>query len=421
MNPESLLILGIDPTPIATSASKAGYRVYAIDYFGDQDLKKTCIETLSIIHQKPHASCGRLGNLYRPTTLLKLTETILAKYKVDAALLSSGLDDSLEILSELNTLIPILGNTPETIRRVRDKPRFFEELREIGILCPATEPADSLEEAAKRARDLEYPVVLKPAEGSGGVGIRRADSPNELERAYRGATRVNKRVLVQKYVDGTPASVSLISARNRVRVLTVNEQLLGLREVCQLEPFGWCGNIVPLKASKTVIDRCRGVAEEVASHFSLVGSNGIDLTISQGEVPYVIEVNPRFQGTLECVERVLGISVVQAHVEACIHGTLPQFEEKESTFSTRLIVFAPKRSEVPDLTGMEWLRDIPLPGVIVESGEPVCSVMAEGESRDSSLRAAIDGAKAILGTLQAPHPRFGRYGEVIGIDGKRRS
>jgi len=153
-------------------------------------------------------------------------------------------------------------------------------------------------------------------------------------------------------------------------------------------------------ATRAVTDKCKDIVERIAMHFGLVGSNGIDLVISKEGIPYVVEVNPRFQGTLECVERVLGINIVKAHVKACLEGILPTTIKKRQVFYTRLILFAPQRSMVPDLTTFEEVRDIPIPRVIVEKGEPVCSIVAEAADRNSSLRKAKTIAKLIRKSLQ---------------------
>jgi len=122
--------------------------------------------------------------------------------------------------------------------------------------------------------------------------------------------------------------------------------------------------------------------------------------ISKEGVPYVVEVNPRFQGTLECVERTLNMNIVKAHVEACVQGKLPTIEKSPSAFCVRLILFAPQRSVVPDLSVFEEVRDIPLPGVIIEEGEPVCSIVVDGANRNSSLREAKTIAELIRKSLQ---------------------
>jgi hypothetical protein len=399
-NIRSLLVIGIDVVSLATSTNKAGYQVYAVDYFGDQDIKRVCRKSRSIIKQKAKESCGRLSIDFNYKTLLQLVKEISKEHKIDATLLASGLDDFPDVLIEINDLIPILGNNPDIIKRVRNKTTFFQELKHLGVPHPETAIVEDFGEAKSKSKHVGYPVVVKPSCSSGGMGVRKVRNTQELERAYKDASFFSEEVLIQEHISGTPASASLISSAKGIAILTLNEQLLGMQEVNQCEPFGYCGNIVPLPATKTVTDACEGIVKKIASYFSLVGSNGVDLVISKEGAPYVIEVNPRFQGTLECVERVLGINLVKAHAKACIQGTLPKALKEASVFCTRLILFASQCSVVPDLSVIDEARDIPLPGVVVEQGEPICSIVAEGTDRDSSLRKAKNIVKLIRSSLK---------------------
>jgi predicted ATP-grasp superfamily ATP-dependent carboligase len=322
------------------------------------------------------------------------------KNAIDATLLSTGLDDYPDVLLRLNDTIPILGNHPHVIERIRDKMEFFQELKRLGIPHPETAMAESFEEVRKKAKDIGYPVLVKPSKGFGGVGIRKAQGPKELEQAFQDASLIDEKVLIQEYISGISASVSLISSTNKTITLTLNEQLLGVNKLGQEEPFGYCGNVVPLVTTRSVINRCKNTAERITSHFGLVGSNGTDFVISKEGIPYIVEVNPRFQATLECVEQVLGINIVEAHMKACLQGILPTIAKKTAVFCTRLILFAPQSSIIPDLSVFEEVRDIPLPEVIVEKGEPICSVVREGADRNSSLRKARIIAESICKSLQ---------------------
>ncbi len=399
-NLRNVLVIGMDVVSLASSARKAGYQVYAVDYFGDQDLKRLCRKTRSIINQRTGETCGQLNTDFNPKALIQLTKDLLRENEIEAALLSSGLEDSPEVLHELNDLVPIRGNPPDVIKQVRNKTEFFRELERLGIPHPETAVAENFEEAKEESKSIGFPVLVKPFGGFGGAGIREAENVQELKRAFREASFFDDSVLIQEDISGTPASVSLISSTRKAVVLTLNEQLLGMREVGQREPFGYCGNVVPLSATAAITDASKNVAEKVILHFGLVGSNGVDLVISEEGVPYVIEVNPRFQGTIECIERVVGTNIVTAHVEACAQERLPKIVREPLIFCVRLILFAPKRSIIPNLSTVKGIRDIPSPGVIIEKGEPVCSIVVEGTNRDSPLRKAKKLTKSILKLLQ---------------------
>ena len=394
-------MVGIDTVSVANSAKEAGYRTYAADYFGDIDLRRICSGCEATVKQKRGKSCGKIESKFRPEAFLEMTESLLERYEIDAILLSSGLDDFFDVLHRLNELVQILGNPPEVIEGVRKKTGFFEELKSLRIAHPETVIVKDFDEAKAAAAKIEYPVVIKPVRGFGGVGIRTAQDSKQIERAFLEASLVSEDLLVQEFIKGVHASISFLVADKNVKILTINEQMLGLRFLSQQEPFGYCGNIVPLHFANSIVERCKRITEKISSHFGLKGSNGIDLVISEEGTPYVMEVNPRFQGTLECVEKVLGMNLVKSHIDACLHNSLPTIKEKTSTFCTRLILYTPERIVTPDLTVFQEVRDIPLPGAIIEKGEPLCSIITDGKNRKLSFQKAKKLAESIYSIL---HP-----------------
>lgn len=396
---QNLLVVGIDTVSIAKSAKEAGCNVYVADYFGDMDLRRVCSELKAIIKQKSGKSCGKMKSNFKPEAFSRMAMSLSRKYKIDAMLLSSGLDDDFNTLSKLNNVAPILGNSPKVIERIRKKPRFFEELKCMGIDHPETAIVEKVDKAKAAATKMGYPIVVKPVRGFGGASIRTAQSSKELEKAFFEVSSFSEEILIQEFINGSHASMSFLATTKDVKVLTINEQLLGLRFLFQRKPFGYCGNIVPLNVDRSTLEKCEHIAAKIASHFGLRGSNGVDLVISKEGTPYVVEVNPRFQGSLECVERALQINLVKSHINACLHGSLPNIKKKTSIFCTRLILYSPQRVTVPDLTFFQEVRNIPLPGSMIEKGEPLCSIITEGEDRYSSFQKARKLVQSIYNML----------------------
>lgn len=399
---ESLLLVGLDLVGLAESAKNAGFRVYAADYFGDYDLIKLCDGYKAVIKQKAGKSCGKIEKNFSPEIFVELVKEILRETPADALLLSSGLDDSFDVVEELNELVPILGNKPEVFRKVRDKYLFFEELKRLNLTFPETVVVESFQDALKAAKDIGYPVVVKPSKGFAGISIRKAENPEELEKSFRMSSLFDTEGIVQKYIDGTHASVSILSSGDEVKILTVNEQLLGIREIGQAKPFGFCGNIVPLDVSTKTLRKCVEIARKITLHFGLLGSNGIDFVLSSEGIPYVMEVNPRFQATIKCVERFLGLNLVKMHVEACLNSHLLKIPRKDDKYCVRLLLYSKSRAKVGDLRGLNWVRNIPFPGVIIEEGEPLCSVIAEAKERKKAFKKALNRAKLIYGNMTEP-------------------
>jgi len=398
---KNILIIGLDSVALAHSARRAGFKVFAVDFFGDQDLRKTCESTLSIVTQKAGESCGRLETDFSPDKFLVLAREILARHRIDGIFLASGLEDSPKTLLKLNQLAPIIGNHPRTIESVRGKVGFFNQVRKLGINHLDTTLVETAEEAKQAAKDIGYPVLVKPLRSLGGSGIRLAENKTQLDEILQQIAPFPPGILIQEYIIGKNMSVSFVSTGKTSLILTLNEQLLGMQEVGQKEPFGYCGNIVPAAFDEAVTKKCANLVQRISTHFNLLGSNGIDLVVPEHGSPYVVEVNPRFQGTLECVEKFLGINLAKAHLDACINGFLPSWKNASSSkVCIRLLLYARYRSLVPDFSDFDRVRDVPLPRAIVEDGEPLCSVVTTERTRESAIEESMRLARRIYGLVR---------------------
>ncbi len=174
---------------------------------------------------------------------------------------------------------------------------------------------------------------------------------------------------------GIHASISILADGSTSRVLSLNEQLLGVEEFGMKQEFVYCGNIVPLDTNKIV------------ANFGLKGSNGIDIVLSSNnEKLTIIEANPRFQGSMECVERYLGINLIEEHVKACRKGGLPGLlHAPKSAYYCRAILFAKSDLKSPNLTSYDFVRDMPRPGHSISKGDPICSIIAYSVNRNQCL------------------------------------
>ena len=133
---------------------------------------------------------------------------------------------------------------------------------------------------------------------------------------------------------------------------------------------------------------------------SLVGSNGVDM-IDTGDEIYIIEANPRFQGTLECAETVLGINMFDAHFKAS-NGTLIDVPEPRG-YAVKMVIFAKRRSIAGDLN-FEGVYDIPEKNVIIEKDEPAATVVKSGKTLNEAIYNANQTVQKVYGALD-PYPQ----------------
>jgi uncharacterized protein len=375
---ENILVVGTNTRPVACSLSKLGYDVYSVDYFGCLDLKPCVNEYKSFLSQKPFHSSGFLSERFHPTILEQMASEYIEQ--VDHIICCSGVDP---LKFPKNKII---GNND--VSSIQNKYKLYKTLKkrfEGLILLPETfivKDVYEMNEISKSFPDKDF--LIKPMEGSGGVGIRKLN-PDDSTINFDD-------VFLQEIIHGVDISTSVISNGYEAQTILVNQQLIGNEFLGQVETYGYCGNIAPNpNMDQLVIENLKEISENIIMGLGLIGSNGVDMIYKDGNI-HVIEVNPRLQGTFEVTEASLNINMAETHITACNGSIMPI--PKPSKFAVKMVVFAKSRSLVGNLE-MEGIHDIPAKKVIIEKGEPVATVLSSG----NVLEETIFASKNIVGTV----------------------
>lgn len=368
---ESLLIAGIHTRPAVFSAKRAGYKAYSVDYFGDVDLKLKADLLWSIVNQKPFQSNGRIHEQYSDQRLIELARDIEA----DGTILTSTL-----MLHRKD----IIGNSPELMKKIKNKDYQLKKVRKMGIRVPRSDSVKTKWDILEKSEKYGYPFVLKPIAGGGGKGIRLIKSEEEIPE-------INEEHLMQEYVRGKPVSVSTLSTGREAVPLSTSIQILGSRLAGATEPFSYCGSIVPFKDDPELLEA--GV--KITEKFGLSGWNGVDFVYSRDNITFM-EVNARFQGTLESLETAYDINVVDCHIKAC-QGELIESPVAKK-ISARLALYAKTRSLVTKNL-LDQGSDIPLENSIIEQGEPFMTIRAEALSISKAIYILSGKAEAMYRNL----------------------
>lgn len=207
----------------------------------------------------------------------------------------------------------LIGPGAAAIRRASNKAALPRRLARHGVRHPETRLASPGRPSWKTAaRDIGYPLVVKPARGAGCDGVCLARDARELaqavERARRGAGAGS--LLLQRYVPGVAASVSLVTNGRRAVALTLNRQWLRAAS-----PFSYRGGTTPLdhplaeRACDAAVRACRALP-------GLRGYVGVDLVLTESDA-IVIEVNPRLTTAYIGVRAALQENVAALALAAC--------------------------------------------------------------------------------------------------------
>ena len=382
-----VLVIGVNTRHIACSASRAGYTVYTLGRFNDVDLK-ACSER-SVIHDMPDDHDPDLQEL------APLVRTLLP---VDLIVLGPGFEHLGGWVEEITGNVPVLNNPPNIFTSISDKAWLADKLKLLNLPHPFTVPLDSLKTPGDWTGG--YPAIIKPRSGAGGMENRLVNNLEDLTMTM--AVLECGQYLLQEYIKGTVASVSLISTKKQAAAIAVNEQLAGIDTLTGM-PFAYCGNITPYISEHN--DWMRETSINLAKELELIGSNGVDFIITD-KGPVVLEVNPRFQGSIDTVEQSTGLNIFRLHHES-FQGKLPVCGDSHC-FSIKTIFFAPQRLVV-EKRGYDYLvqchnegtaADIPSEGTVCEKDDPVVSFLSDGNSRMEVVRQAEQLVSGLIDIIE---------------------
>ena len=373
---ENILVIGFSTRNIVCSGRRAGYNMYAIDAFCDHDLMQCATDAKKLDID---------GSFDAGSISLEELDVMIRDFGVtfDGIIPGSGF----EMIGLEGLSYRVLSNDHDTMAKVSDKYDFSRSVEKMGISHPKTVLLSYINE-------LELPVIVKPACSGGGIFNTKLDSFDDVASLHErlkdiGMPPGKNRLIAQEYVEGMPVSVSVISTKDEAVAIAVNEQLIGTTWLTDT-PFAYCGNITPY--DNPYASEMTDLSEKLILELGLIGSSGVDLIISE-DGPVVIEVNARFQGSLDTVELATGINLLEAHLHAFEGNIVIKNYEKDTgdeiVYACRAVLYADRDVNVSETMQKELLQldvcDVPNAGQVIGPGEPVISVLCSGKSRNDVL------------------------------------
>ena len=394
--------MGIDTRPMVNSALKLDYKTFSISYFKTVDFKMPYMEK-HVLDQESVISCGRFEENYSPDKLLELSKDFLFQNydenEIDKIVLTTGINAK-NFSGEFKKFRKIVRGNKNT-ESVENKFKFYNKLKNKFNVPLTFQPSDvgELNEILQQYPNNQF--ILKPLQGSGGLGIflLNNESCDELKQVDEICQNISlENYILQEYIEGTNVSSSVLSSHDEQKNL-INSRLITAHDLGN-DSYEYSGNILPLDENsfrmfndnQTEInldelnDEMENTSEDLINEFGLIGSNGVDYILDKEGELKVIEINPRFQGTYELVENSLGINLLDAHIKAC-EGEIIDIPNPNQ-YSFKKIIYARKQINIGNLK-IPNVYDIPYEGVKIEKDQPLVTII----SSNKNLETAINDAK----------------------------
>ncbi len=215
--------------------------------------------------------------------------------------------------------VPILGTSAASIDMAEDRERFDELLERFQIKRPRGHAVNGLDEALAAAKDLGYPVLLRPSYVIGGQNMVIAHTEEDV-RIYMEVIlegKIENPVLVDQYLMGKELEVDVISDGKDVLIPGVMQHIerSGIHSgdsIAVYPPFS-----IGDKMLRTIVD----CSEKLALALGTKGLINIQYLIYHGEL-YVIELNPRASRTVPYISKVSGVPMVDLAARVMVGQSL---------------------------------------------------------------------------------------------------
>jgi len=216
---------------------------------------------------------------------------------------------------------PIIGTTPDSIDLAEDRERFQKMIAKLGLLQPANRTARNPDEAIALAREIGYPLVVRPSYVLGGRAMEVVHDDADLRRYITEAVRVSNDspVLLDRFLDNaTEVDVDVVAdATGAVLIGGVMEHI----EEAGVHSGDSSCSLPPYSLTPEVQARIREQVVAMARELKVVGLMNTQFAI-QGETIFVLEVNPRASRTVPFVSKATGVPLAKIAARAMVGQTL---------------------------------------------------------------------------------------------------
>lgn len=225
--------------------------------------------------------------------------------------------------------VKILGTQVEDLDRAEDRDLFEQALKALNIPQPPGQTATNEEEAVEAARNIGFPVLVRPSYVLGGRAMEIVENENDLRSYMSTAVKASPDhpVLVDSYIIGRECEVDAISDGKDVLIPGIMEHI----ERAGVHSGDSMAVYPPQTLSKEIQETIADYTKRLAIGLNCIGMMNIQFVIKD-ETVYVIEVNPRASRTVPFLSKVTNIPMAQVATQLILGKSLADLGYKDGLY-----------------------------------------------------------------------------------------
>jgi len=258
--------------------------------------------------------------------------SIYEKEKPLGAIVQFGGQTPLNIAKALEDAgVKILGTSTESIDLAEDRERFAKVMKKLGILQTESGMARTFDEAIKIAKQIGYPLMVRPSYVLGGRAMECVYDEEMLKDYLNKAVEISpdRPILIDKFLeDAMETEADAISDGEEVFIPSIMEHI----EEAGIHSGDSACVLPPRTIPKKHIDTIEEYTKKIAMELKVVGLMNIQYAIANDKV-YVLEANPRASRTVPLVSKVTGVSMARIATEIMLGKKIKDIGLKQKKYS----------------------------------------------------------------------------------------
>jgi carbamoyl-phosphate synthase large subunit len=246
---------------------------------------------------------------FEPLTFEDVME-IIAREKPLGVIVQFGGQTPLNLSRQLAAAgAPIIGTSPDSIDVAEDRERFQQLLKQLGLRQPANATARDEQRAIELAREVGFPLIVRPSYVLGGRAMEVIYEEEDLRQYMHDAVQVSHEspVLLDRFLDlATEVDVDAICDGQDVLIGGIMEHV----EQAGVHSGDSSCSLPPASLSPALQEELRAQTRKMAHALSVVGLMNVQFAIQNGIV-HVLEVNPRASRTVPFVSKATGVPLAK--------------------------------------------------------------------------------------------------------------